>query len=245
MIHRALLRLTWRQYLGRHRLGLLLFLSALGALPVVIAAVTLEVGRLDLGLGREEFLKGLFWGFQLPLLYPVIALILTATVLREEIQNETIPYLWLKPIPRGAIVVSKYLGVLMVALLFSGLSLIATAALLVDDWGLIGSMLLVMAVALLAYGAFFLALSTLFDRALIWGFVYVLIWEGSFSRISPAASKLSIRHYAEDFLKNLLDLPAEVSLVMSLGVLLGLMVMMLGLACWRFARMEFPGGMEE
>jgi len=248
MINAALLRLTLRQYLGRHRVGLLLFLSALAVLPVLIVVITLgalKAEGLDLGgMEREELLRGLFTGFELPVLFPVMVLILSATVLREEIQNETLPYLWLKPVPRPAIVVSKYLGVLLLGLSFSELSLIASAAPLVDDWDLIGALLLAAAAALSAYGAFFLALSTLLERALIWGFVYVLIWEGSFSRISPAASKLSIRHYAENLAKNLLEQPAEAPLAMSLGVLLGLTLVLLGLASWRLSRMEFSGGAE-
>jgi len=248
MIHTTVLKLTLRQYLGSHRLGLWAFLLALGALAPLIAEVTLEAIRLEAGFVeegfREEFLRGLFTGFQLPLLYPMIALLLTSTALREEIQNETIPYLWLKPIPRASIVLSKYLGAILIAIVVSGLSLMVTGRLLVSDWGLIGNLLLTLIVGLLAYGAFFFALSMIFERALIWGFVYLLGWEESFSRISQAASQLSIRHYAQNMGRELTGLSNDVALTTSLGVLLGLTVVLLGVAVWRFTRMEFPGGGE-
>lgn len=245
-------QLSLRQFVGWRRLGFLLFLLGLAALPVLISAVLVEAARLDPELMRkfaEEwfrkgFLTGLFDAFQLPLLYPIMALILAATVLREEIQSETIVYLWTKPVGRWEIVISKYAAALAAALLLSSLSLMFTEALIISDWGFIGKLLLTMALALSAYGAFFFALSVIFERALIWGFVYVLGWEESFSRISPAASQLSIRHYAEGFEKNLLNLPSEVSLAMSLGVLLGLTVVLLGLAIWRFSRLEFAGSVE-
>lgn len=248
MIHPAVLRLTLRQYLGSHRLGLWAFLLALGALAPSVAAVTLEVARLEPELNiegfREEFLMGLFTGFQLPLLYPIIALLLMSSALREEIQNETIPYLWLKPISRLSIVLSKYLGAIVIAVFVSGLSLMMTGRLLVSDWELIGNLLLTATVGLLAYGAFFFALSLVFERALIWGFLYILGWEELFSRISQAASQLSIRHYAENLGRELTGLPTDVALATSLGVLVGLTVVLLGIAIWRFRRMEFPGGGE-
>lgn len=249
MISTVLLRLTVRQLLGWHRLGMLLFLCVMSALPVLVVAVALASAQFDLDLQRQfvseefrmDFLKSLFDFFLLPLLYPTIALLLTATVLREEIQNETIIYLWVKPLSRAAILISKYTVALLLVLLFSGLSLLITGAILVNGWALIANLLLAIAVALMAYGAFFFTMSTVLDRALIWGFAYVLGWEGLFSRISSAASQLSIRHYAENLERGLLGLPSDVSLGTSLGVLLGLTVALLGISVWRFSRMEFTG----
>lgn len=249
---RALLGLTWRQLVGWHRLGLMILICVLSALPVFVVAVTLATAQFDTSLEqqlttdefRTDFLTALFDYFQLPLLYPVMALLLTATVLREEIQNETILYLWTKPISRSAIVLSKYAVALLAALLLSGLSAGVTGAMLISDWAWIGKLLFTVAIALLAYGAFFFALSIIFDRALIWGFVYVLGWELLFSRISAAASALSIRHYAENLERSLFDASGEASFSISLAVLLGLTVALLGLAIWRFSQMEFTGSEE-
>lgn len=244
MINGTLLSLTLRQYLGWHRLGLLVFLFVLGALPPIIAASFLGVARWDPQIEATtfDFARGLFSGFQLPLLYPVIGLILTATVLREEIQNGTIPYLWLKPLSRPAIVLSKFLGAWLIAFVISGASLSASAWLLTSDGVLIARQLLTLVGALLAYGALFFLLGTLFDRGLVWGFAYLLGWEESFSRISPAASELSIRHYAEALERNLAGATGEIQLATSLSVLLGLAVISFGLAVWRFTSMEFTGG---
>jgi ABC-2 type transport system permease protein len=244
----ALLRLSGRQLLGWHRLGLLVFLCVLSALPLLIVATTLASARLDADLMRElmneaaraDFLKVLVNYFQLPLLYPAMILLLTATILREQIQQETIIYLWIKPISRTALVLSQYTVALLLAFVLSGLSLMITGALLVKDWALLGGLLSVVAVALAAYGAFFLALSTVLDRALLWGFVYLLGWEELFSRISPLASQWSIRHYAENLERSLWG-ESGVSLGASLGVLLGLTAFFLGIAIWRFSQMEFAG----
>ncbi len=241
MISRALVQLSLRQLVGWRRLGLWLFLLILSAFPLLIMAVMLQAGRLDPRIVSEGFLRELFKGFQLPLVYPAIALLLTATALREEIQNETIVYLWTKPVLRATIVLAKYAAAILTALLFAGLSLVATALLATSNWDLIGRLLLTTALALLAYGAFFLALSLFFDRALIWGFAYILGWEESLSRISPAATQLSIRHYAEGFAHHLLGLPTDVSMAASVGVLFGWTAIPLGLAIWRFREMELPG----
>jgi len=248
----ALARLTWRQILGRHRLGLWIFLCVLGALPVLAVAVILASAQFDSSLQQrvltEEFRTGLlrilFDYLQLPLLYPAIALLLAATSLREEIQNETIIYLWIKPLSRATLVISKYAVALLATLVLSGLSALVTGALLVSDWASVGKFLFVIVMALPAYGALFFALSVISDRALIWGFVYVLGWEELFSRISSAASQLSIRHYAENLERALFGLPSEISLETCLGVLLVLVALLLGLAIWRFSRMEFSGAEE-
>ncbi len=253
MIPTALLRLALRQLFGWHRLGLLLFLCALSALPVVVVAVTLASAQFDPDLRQEfmseefraTFLKVLFDFFLSPLLYPAIALLLTATILREEIQNETIIYLWTKPLARGAIVISKYVVAVLGALVFCGLSFLIMGSILINDINFIGKLLLTVVLALLAYGAFFLALSTFFDRALLWGFAYVLGWEESFSRISSAASQLSIRHYAENLEATLLGLSTDVSLGASVAVLLGLAIVFVGVASWRFSRMEFASSQGE
>lgn len=243
MIDGTLLRLTVRQYLGVHRLGLLIFLLVLTALPLIVAASFYSVARWDpqLPLAAPDFARRLFSGFQLPLLYPVITLILTATAAREEIQNGTISYLWLKPLPRTSIVASKFLGAFSIALALSVSSLAASLLVLSDAWSLFPEQAVALGVALFAYGALFFLLGTLFDRGLIWGFVYLLAWEESFSRVSPAASQLSIRHYAESLQQGLLGGRVELSPETSLAVLLALGVAFLILSGWRFSRLEFAG----
>lgn len=248
----ALMQLTLRQSVGRHRWGLVVFLVILALLPVFISAITLEISRLDPDLRRDlsqeatrlAFLQGLFGGFQLPLLYPILALILMGATLREEIQNDTIPYLWMKPLPRAAILGSKYAGVVLVALVIAEASVIATGALLTGDGGVLGAFALSAALALLAYGALFLALSLWVDHALLWGFAYLLGWEEIFSRISNAVSQLSIRHYAQRLSEALLGQEPDVSWGVSAGVLLGITIGLLALSVLRFSRMEFPGGGE-
>jgi ABC-type transport system involved in multi-copper enzyme maturation permease subunit len=248
----TLMQLTLRQSVGRHRWGLLVFLVILALLPVFIAAITLEISKLDPDLrqslageaGRLAFLRGLFGGFQLPLLYPTVVLILMGTALREEIQNDTIPYLWMKPLPRAAIVGAKYAGGMLVALVIAEASVLATGALLTGDGNVLAAFLVSTAFALLAYGALFLALSLWVDHALLWGFSYLLGWEEIFSRISTAASQLSIRHYAQRLGEAFLGQGqgADASWVMSAVVLLGITVALLALSALRFSRMEFTGG---
>ncbi len=248
----SLVRFTLRQALGRHRPGRWVFLGFLAVLPALIVAVVLQAGRLDAELAQEladrelrvAFLRDLFEGFQLPLLYPLIALLLTVPALREEIDGDTLPYVWLKPLSRGAIVVSKYAGALLGALFLAGLSTAVGAALLLPEGSMVGRLVLATFAALPAYGALFLVLSVWTPRALLLGLVYVIVWEGLFSRISDAASQLSVRHYAVAVERALLGVgePIEPSLGASLGVLLGLAVGLVALAAWRFSRMEFSGG---
>lgn len=249
----SLVRFTLRQAFGRHRLGRWIFLVFLAMLPALIGLVVLPAGRLDPGLAQEladresrfAFLQGLFEGFQLPLLYPLIALLLMVPAVREEIDDDTLPYLWLKPLSRGTIVLSKYLGALLGTLFLTGLSTALGTALLLPEGPLLGRLVLATFAALPAYGALFFALSVWTPRALLLGLVYVIAWEELFSRISEAASQLSLRRYAVAVERALVEGSGEPSLGASLGVLLGLTAVLLAGAAWRLSQREFPGAGEE
>ena len=248
----ALVRFSLRQALGRHRLGRWAFLGFLVVLPALVALVVLEAGRWDPELAREwadrefrqQFLRGLFEGVQLPLLFPLIVLLLMVPALREEIDGDTLPYLWIAPLSRGAIVLSKFVGAWVGAVLLVGMSTVLAAAVAVPDAAVLGKLLLAALPGAAAYGALFLLLGVWVPRALLGGIAYVIGWEELFSRVSEAASQLSVRHYAVAVERALLGEPSDVTLGTALGVLLGLTVVALVLAVWRFAQMEFPGGEE-
>ena len=254
IVNLALVRFSLRQALGRHRLGRWAFLGFLAVLPALVALIVLEAARFDPRLAQEwaesefrwRFLRGLFESVQLPLLFPLMVLLLMAPALREEIDGDTLPYLWLTPLSRGTIVLSKFIGALVGTALLVELSTALATAVVVPDGEILGRLLPAALPGAVAYGALFLLLGVWTSRALLWGIAYVIGWEELFSRISEAASKLSVRHYAVAVERALLGKPGDVAVdatwATALGVLLGLTVGALALAAWRFAQMEFPGG---
>jgi len=243
-------QLTLRQLLGFHRFGFFILVLFIIGLPVFAAgaASAVEAAATSSNFNPEEFLAGLFQGSQLPIFYPIVILFLASMALREEIDNNTIVYLWTKPISRASIVLSKFSAAFVVASVLCGLSAAITSLIIYpSEIPLAAQFVLASIVGLLAYGGLFFTLSLISGRtmAVIIGMSYAIIWEGLLSRVSPLTSNLSIRHYATNFAANVIDidryLEPSLSLVTSLLVLLGITAVLLSLSIWKFSKMEFAG----
>jgi ABC-2 type transport system permease protein len=220
-------------------------------LPILIASTAVQFANDGNGLTNFEaqrFLQGIYSGFLLPILFPLMTLFLAAMVIREEIQNNTITYLWVKPISRASIVLTKFVSAFIVSFSLIAVSIFITTFIAIPDLSLALNLVLATGIGMLAYGALFLAASLVFSRAILIGMAYIIVWEGSFSRISTLTSDLSIRHYASNFAANIVDLSrmnSTISLESSLIVLLTITVGLLVVAVYRFSSMEFSGSNEE
>ncbi len=243
MFSLGIFKLGLRQLAGEHRLFFLFFMLVLASLPMLIAFIMLYAHE-SRSVDFLEASRGLFDGLILLFVIPVIALIFSSAILREEIQTQTINYLVLKPISRATIALSKWLATMVLVVLLVVYSIV-TMALVFNDSASVGTYLISGLLAALAYGAFYFLLSLLMDRVLISGFIYLIAWEGLVASISQQAKYLSIRYYAgnveQALLGNLkIDLPINTSAVM----LIAIIVMCLLLASWKLSKMEFPGSSE-
>ena len=187
-----LVRLTARGLLGRRRsLGVV----ALAAAPVLVAAIIAVAG----GLGdREELALDVFSTITLGLVTPLAALILGTAALGTLIDDGTIVYLLVKPVPRWTAV----LAAMLVAATATSV-LTATAALLAGflvlglaSPDLLAGMVAGAVLASVLYVAAFVTLSVFTSRALVVGLGYVLVWEGLVTSLLAGTRILSIREYA-------------------------------------------------
>jgi ABC-2 type transport system permease protein len=167
----TVVRLAVRGMFGRRR-GVLLFV-----LPGVLFALAVLV-RLVAGEDSAA-LTSVLYGVGLVLTVPLVSLVAGTGVLAPEIDDGSIVYLLAKPVPRPVIVVSKTVvavgcvlvfGVLPVAL--TGLFLNPSAPELGVGYGL-GALL-----AGVTYSALFVMLATMSRHAVVFGLIYVLLWEG-------------------------------------------------------------------
>jgi len=185
-------RLMTRALLGRRRsLGVLL----LAAVPVIVALILAVAG----GLGSPASMAvDVFEGLNLALTIPLIALILGTGALGTQIDDGTIVYLLVKPVPRRTVV----LGAMLVAA--PATAALAVTSTLVSGFLVLGpteldlqaGMALGALLASVLYGAVFVTLSVMTGRALVIGLGYVLVWEGLLTSLLPGTQILSIREYA-------------------------------------------------
>ncbi len=235
-----LVRLFARGLLGRRRT---LAIALLAASPIFVGAILAFAG----GLGRPETIAlQVFSTITLGLVIPLVALVLGTAVLGTAIDDGTITYLLVKPVPRRTIAGA---ALLVATAASAGLTApgVAISGLLVTGTG--GAQVVVAMVAggLLAavlYAAVFVALSVVTSRALVAGLAYVLVWEGLVTTILEGTRTLSIREYAVAVVTTIggeaarleewtgVGLPT--ALVMAAVVLAGSFVV----AAWRLGRFE-------
>jgi ABC-2 type transport system permease protein len=113
-------------------------------------------------------------------------------MVQDDVEEQTITYLLIRPIPRWAIYLAKLAGTVVSSWLRAAIFTLAT--LVVVYWGddrLLGTVLreraaivgAILALALAAYSAIFGALSLWVRRSLVIGAVYIAVFEGMFGNI--------------------------------------------------------------
>ncbi len=202
-----IMMLTVRQLLTRGRLLVLVALAALP--PLLMLLYTLSSSRAN----PEEVLVTSYTSLVFVIVAPVTALVFAAAALGSELEDGTIVYLLLKPVPRWQIVVSKLVVTAVVIAVFVTVSIYA-AALIVDRG--VGEVRVAFAFALgaalggAAYAAIFCFLGLITSRALIAGLLYVFIWEGLMTQLFKGARNFSVREYMRALADAFSTLPNDV-----------------------------------
>jgi ABC-2 type transport system permease protein len=124
-------------------------------------------------------MTAVLYGVGLALTVPLVALVAGTGVLAPEIDDGSVVYLLAKPVPRPVIVLSKVVVAVGCVLAFAVLPVLATGLFLnpsVPELGLgyaLGAL-----VGGVTYAAVFVMLAAVSRHAVVFGLVYVLIWEG-------------------------------------------------------------------
>ena len=255
----ALFAMTLRSQARSRRL---LVLALLYALPIGLAVLTRYQGAGFAGptSGYEpafaEFT--LIYNLIPQALVPLAALVYASGMIQDEVEEQTITYLLIRPLPRWSIYVAKLLATLVVT---TALTAAFTAAtFLVIGWGQDGywssgglermaKTLALFALSLAAYNSLFGALSLLMRRAILVGVGYIIALEGVVANVDFVIRKLTVIYYfrvlCERWLnlgyadKYRIDLEAAPDLPHCLYALLGTILAAVALAAWVMGTREF------
>jgi len=183
----AVAGVTLRGLLGRRRA---ILVGLLAALPILVALlIRVAGGRSDIG----EILDTLVVRTVLPL----IALIVGTAAVGSEIEDGTLVFTLIKPVPRWRIALAKVaVAAGLTALLVIPPILIAALLMAGADsvtLGTAGGFAVAAALGGVAYATAFTALGAITSRALLIGLAYTLIWEGVLSGLLEGTRFLSIR----------------------------------------------------
>jgi ABC-2 type transport system permease protein len=231
----ALYRLLLHQQLTKGRLALAIVLGILSVVvATLIAANTPEADRTVTTVG---FISA----FGLGLSIPILSLVIASSSLGQLVEDQTLVYLWLRPNPRWLLALASWAAAATVTVPATSLPLTVAAAAGTRELDAVVAVAISSILATVAYSALFTLLGLVLRRALIWGLVYVFVWEFFVARVGQGAARLSINTYPLSVLARMADveLPlAERALLTGTAVPVAVTVVAVALTAWRLRRAE-------
>jgi ABC-type transport system involved in multi-copper enzyme maturation permease subunit len=245
-----------------------IFLALVVSAPVILGVIVRILtstgisGAIRLGGGpvvAGPSIFGLFiWLLFLRFIIPVLGVFYGTSLVADEVEDKTITYLFTRPIPRGAVVVGKYLAYLAATVLVvlpsvmvlyflivpvGGGSLAGAFPALVKDLALLG-------LGLAVYGALFAWVGSQFKYPLVTGLVFAFVWEQGIMLVPGYLKRFTISYYIQglvphampqDSALGILQVVARDSLSapMSLFWLAVIWLGFLALAAWTVSRREY------
>ena len=205
---RRIFGLALGQLLWTRRATLLALAAGAPILLALVTRVSLSGGSAVVQINGRHIESEAVFSTAITLLYlrfivPAIGVFYGTSLIADEIEEKTITYLFTRPIPRGAIVLGKYLAyvlcvtsvvlpsaavVFMVMVPFQEMAPLFAS--FVRNLG-------VLALGLGAYGALFLWAGALFRRPLVGGLVFVFGWEQLAAILPGYTGRLTIAHYLQ------------------------------------------------
>ena len=181
--------LSLRQLSGRWRLLIILFLTSL---PIIITVIVRIVGT-DI---PEEFTEIMLDGMIVAAILPIVTMTLATAAFGNELEDRTLAYLVLKPVPRSYVVLPKMMASLVIAaplLIVSGV----VVAVMAIEGGPRTALAVVAALlaGVAAYSAIFTWAGLISKHALGLALVYVFLWEGIIGTYLEGIRYLSVRGY--------------------------------------------------
>ena len=155
----------------------------------------------------------MIWMLFLRFAIPILGVFYGTALMADEVEDKTITYLFTRPVPRGAVMVGKYLAylactslvvlpsvMLVYFLLVSPSEIPGTFIQLVTDLGLLF-------IGLAAYGALFAFVGAFFKRPLVIGLVFVTGWEQTAMALPGYMKRFTVAYYLQALVPH--SMPAD------------------------------------
>lgn len=187
------------------------FMALVVGLPVAVATAVrvLDVfGITALRVNGQAMAGTSLFGLMLWLLFlrfavPVLAVFYGTALIADEVDDRTLTYLFTRPIPRGSVLLGKYLaylactslvvlpGVMLTYFLLTPVTQIGTTFVsLLVDLGLL-------AAGLMTYGALFALVGAWFRRPLVVAPAFVFGWESVVLLLPGSLKQLTVAYYLQ------------------------------------------------
>jgi ABC-2 type transport system permease protein len=206
------------------------FLALLVGGPVLLAAairiaVLLEPRALPrvngAVVGGGALFGMMIWLLYIRFIVPVLGVFYGTALIADEVDDKTITYLFTRPIPRGAVLLGKYLAYLACTVLLVLPSVVLVYFFIVPLSGSVGASfpslledLGMLAVGLAAYGAVFALVGARLKRPLVIGLVYAFGWEPAVLLFPGYLKRLTVGYYLQALVPHAMPDDSAVSVLM-------------------------------
>jgi ABC-2 type transport system permease protein len=235
----AILALTVRQLAGSKRVWIVLVLVALP----LLGALLYHVG--DTTTTSAEYADDITASLVASGILPLVMLLFATSSFGNELSDRTLGYITLKPVARWRIVAPKLVASLVVGGIPVALSGLAAVALIDDSLGGAVATGVGLLVGATAYAAIFTWAGLRTRHALVFGLVYVFVWEAALAAYLDGIRFLSVRRYTLSLIHALDgERLASIDKPLAAGVALGAAAIVVAgfavLAVRRLRRMDIP-----
>ncbi len=178
----------------------------------------------------------------LGLIIPVISLLLGSGAMGDWHNDETLVYVWLRPVRRLVIGAGAIAAAITVAVPANLLPMIAAVTMAQQTGeGVLSGTIRATVLVTLAYTSVFTVLGIVVRKPLAFGLIYIFIWEFFVSRAADGAARLSINSYGASMLSRATDISLDFAGRAEWAtnvVPITITVVATGLAALRLQRME-------
>jgi ABC-type transport system involved in multi-copper enzyme maturation permease subunit len=186
-------------------------LDALGA-PVFRVNGTMMAGPSIFGL--------MIWVFYLRFTVPVLGVFYGTSLIADEVEDKTITYLFTRPVPKGAVLVGKYLAYLACTIFVVLPSVMIVYLAIVPMRGSLGGSFIdllkdlsLLAVGLAVYGSVFAFIGARFKRPLLVGLIFIFGWEQAALAFPGYLKKFTVAYYLQAMVPHAMPNDGVVSLI--------------------------------
>ncbi len=212
-------------------------LDALGA-PVFKVNGSTMAGPAIFGL--------MIWVFYLRFTIPVLGVFYGTSLIADEVEDKTITYLFTRPIPKGSVLLGKYIAYLACTVFVVLPSVVVVYLAIVPMRGSLGASfidllkdLFLLAIGLSAYGAVFAFIGARFKRPLLVGLIFIFGWEQVALAFPGYMKKFTVAYYLQALVPHAMPNDNVISLIQgifretpSLGASLFSLFAISGLFLW-------------
>lgn len=164
----------------------------------------------------------MIWMLFVRFIVPVLGVFYGTALLADEVDDRTITYLFTRPIPRGAVLLGKYLAYLVCTVLVVLPSVMLTYFLIVPPSEIAGTFrslvldLGILGLGLAAYGALFSFVGAWLKRPLVAGLVFIFGWEQFALALPGYLRRFTVASYLQSLVPHALPSDNALSMVQSL-----------------------------